>query len=158
MVLNGVTLERLADRRTLLTSMDRFRRGVDESVLPKGVDGFAEQAFGVLTSGQLLKALDVEQEDARTRERYGKGTKEVQGDASPRLNEQFLIARRLVEAGARCVTVSYSFWDWHGKNFPRAKENFPDLDQGVTALVEDLHQRGLDKDVTVIVWLSLIHI
>lgn len=152
MVLNGVTLERLSDRRSLLTDMDRFRRGVDETILPRGVDGFTEQAFGVLTSGRLLEALDIEKEDARTRERYGKGTAKVQGDASPRLNEQFLIARRLVEAGARCVTVSYSFWDWHGRNFKRAKENFPDLDQAVTALVADLHQRGLDQDVSVIVW------
>jgi uncharacterized protein (DUF1501 family) len=76
----------------------------------------------------------------------------VQGDAAPRMNEQFLIARRLVEAGARVVAVSYSFWDWHGANFARAKENFPDFDQAITALVSDLHVRGMADDTTVIAW------
>jgi uncharacterized protein (DUF1501 family) len=51
-----------------------------------------------------------------------------------------------------CVTLSFSFWDYHGSNFQLARENLPPLDQAVTALVEDLHQRGLDRDVTVIVW------
>ena len=152
MVLNGISLERLEDRRSLLRSFDRFRREVDASGLMDGLDAFNQQAFGVLTSSKLLEAMDLEKEDPRTRERYGKGTSRIQGDAAPRLNQQFLLARRLVEAGARFVTASYSFWDWHGRNFTRAKQNFPDLDQGVTALVEDLHQRGLDKDVTVIVW------
>ena len=152
MVLNGVTLERLSDRRTLLRAMDGIRRALENGGLPTGADGFVEQAFGVLTSGRLLEALDVTKEDALVRERYGKGTASVQGDAAPRLNEQFLIARRLVEAGARCVTVSYSFWDWHGSNFPRARENMPDLDQALTALVTDLHERGLDQDVSVICW------
>ncbi len=152
MVLNGVTLDRLSDRRTLLARMDDIRRHFDSFGLPSNTDGFTAQAFGVLTSGQLIEALDVEREDQRTRERYGKGTDKVQGDAAPRLNEQFLIARRLVEAGARCVTVSYSFWDWHGGNFPRRRENMPDLDQALTALVTDLHERGLDQDVSVVVW------
>ena len=66
--------------------------------------------------------------------------------------ENFLIARRLVEAGARVVTLNFSRWDWHGGNFNRARTDLPMLDQGVTALVEDLHQRGLDKDVSVVVW------
>ena len=152
MVLNGVTLDRLSDRRTLLESVDAIRRHVDASGLPQDNDGFAAQAFGVLTSGRLLEALDVEREDPKTRARYGKGTTKVQGDAAPRLNEQFLIARRLVEAGARCVTVSYSFWDWHGGNFKRARQNMPDLDQALTALVSDLHERGLDQDVSVVAW------
>ena len=86
------------------------------------------------------------------RDRYGYGTEKIQGDAAPRLNQQFLIARRLVEAGARVVTLSYSFWDWHGQNFRNGKANLPDLDQAVSALVEDLHQRGLDDHVTLIVW------
>ena len=152
MVLNGISLDRLEDRRSLLRSFDRFRREVDSSGLMDGLDAFNQQAFGVLTSSKLLEAMDLEKEDPRTRERYGKGTSKIQGDAAPRLNQQFLLARRLVEAGARFVTASYSFWAWHGRNFSRAKQNFPDLDQGVTALVEDLHQRGLDQDVTVIVW------
>ena len=66
--------------------------------------------------------------------------------------QQVLAARRLVEAGVRCVTISYSFWDYHGANFANCRENLPQLDQGVSALVNDLHRRGLDRDVTVVVW------
>ena len=62
------------------------------------------------------------------------------------------MARRLVEAGARFVTVAFGFWDYHGKNHEIAKKDLPLLDRGVTALVQDLHDRGLDKDVSVIVW------
>jgi len=152
MVLNGVGPERLLDRRRLLASFDRFRRDVDESRLMAGIDVFQRQALGVLTSNRLAHALDLRREDSRVVDRYGYGTAQVQGDAAPRLMGDFLVARRLVEAGVRFVTLTFSFWDWHSQNFANARRNFPDLDQGVTALVEDLHQRGLDKDVTVIVW------
>ena len=67
----------------------------------------------------------------------------------------FCIARRLVEAGARVVTLNFSRWDWHGgdgKNFVQARKDFPLLDRAVSALVDDLHERGLDKDVSVVVW------
>lgn len=57
-----------------------------------------------------------------------------------------------MEAGARCVTLAYGSWDWHGNNFGQARKELPLLDQGVTALVQDLHDRGLDKDVSVVVW------
>lgn len=152
LTLNGISLERLGDRRHLLGSFDRFRRGVDDSGMMAGMDSFQQQAFEVLTSNRLLEALDLEKEDPKLRERYGKGTERHQGDAAPRLMEQFLLARRLVEAGARVVTVSFSFWDWHGRNFRNARENLPAFDQGISALIEDLHQRGMDKDVTVIAW------
>jgi len=152
LVLNGVDVERLGNRRALLASFDRFRRDADAAGVMDGMDAFTRQAFGVLTSSRIAAALDLEREDPRVRACYGKGTSRVQGDAAPRLTEQFLIARRLVEAGVRCVTLSYSFWDWHGSNFARARENLPDLDQGVSALVDDLAQRGLDRDVTVVVW------
>ena len=66
--------------------------------------------------------------------------------------QNFLVARRLVEAGARVVTVNHSFWDWHGNNFGLARKELPVFDQGICALVEDLHERGLEKDVTVVVW------
>ena len=62
------------------------------------------------------------------------------------------MARRLVEAGARCVTVAYADFDWHGSNFAHARKVVPLLDQGLTALVQDLHERGLQDDVTVVVW------
>ena len=152
MVLNGVTLDRLADRRTLLTGFDRFRRDVDSSGLMEGLDAFNQQAFGVLTSSKLVEALDLQREDKRVLERYGKGDPKSHGDAAPMLMEQFVMARRLVEAGARAVTVAFGFWDYHSNNHKLCREDLPLLDQGVTALVEDLHQRGLDKDVSVIVW------
>ena len=152
MVLNGITTERLSDRRALLTACDRYRRDVDTSGLMSGVDGFNQLAFGMLTSSRLLEALNVEKEPAAIRERYGKGDAKVHGDAAPMLNEQFLVARRLVEAGARFVTVAYGFWDYHGNNFGNARNDLPLLDQGVSALIEDLKQRGLDKDVSVVVW------
>jgi uncharacterized protein (DUF1501 family) len=66
--------------------------------------------------------------------------------------EQFLMARRLVEAGARCVTVAFGFWDYHSNNHATARKDFPLLDQGVAALVQDLHQRGMQDDVSVVVW------
>ena len=152
MALNRITTERLADRRQLLSSFDRFRRDMDSSGLMEGLDSFQTQAFDILTSDKLLNALDLASEDPKLRERYGKGTEKEQGDAAPRLNEQFLLARRLVEAGVRVVTLSYSFWDWHGSNFKRARENFPDFDQALSALIEDLDQRGMLEDTTVIAW------
>jgi Protein of unknown function (DUF1501) len=152
MVLSGITTERLSDRRALLSSLDAFRRSAESNERLAGLDSFQDRAFRILTSGKMLQALDLSGEDAKLRERYGKGTDKVQGDAAPRLNEQFLLARRLVEAGARVVTLSYSFWDWHGNNFKIAKENFPDFDQALSALIEDLDQRGMLQDTTVIAW------
>jgi uncharacterized protein (DUF1501 family) len=66
--------------------------------------------------------------------------------------EHFLIARRLVEAGARCVTLAFSRWDHHGDNFGALRQDLPLLDQGISALLEDIYARGLDKDVSVIMW------
>ena len=152
LTLNGITVDRLTDRKALLASFDNFRRDVDASGIMEGLDTFNEQAFGMLTSSKLLEALDYQREPERLVQRYGKGDPKVRGDAAPRMLEQFLIARRLVEAGARMVTVAFGFWDYHSNNFKTAREDMPMLDQGVSALVRDLHDRGLDKDVSVIVW------
>jgi hypothetical protein len=152
MALNGVTLDRLADRKRLLASFDCFRRDLDASGMMEGLDAFNEQAFGILTSSKLLDALDIEKEDKKVRERYGKGDPKNRDDGGPKLMEHLLIARRLVEAGARCVTVAFSRWDHHGDNFGALRQDLPLLDQGVSALIEDLHARGLDQDVSVVVW------
>jgi len=152
LTLNGITLDRLDDRGKLLHRFDQFRRDADNSRAIEGFDAFTQQAFGILTSSQLSEALDLDKENPKVRERYGKGTGKHQGDGAPRLNEQFLLARRLVEAGVRCVTLSYSFWDWHDNNFELGRENLPDFDRAMASLVEDLHNRGLDQDVTVIAW------
>jgi uncharacterized protein (DUF1501 family) len=158
MVLDGITLDRLQDRQTLLASFDRFRREADSAGLMDGLDAFNQQALGILTSSRLAEALDLSRENRAVRDRYGYGSPEPAGygDAGPLLNDYFLTARRLVEAGVRCVTLAYGRWDWHGRphgtNFENARHHLPMLDQGVTALVEDLHQRGLDRDVSVVVW------
>ncbi len=152
LVLNGVTLDRLEDRRNLLQSFDRFRRDVDSSGLMEGLDVFNQQAFGVLTSSKLVEALNVEKEDPKVRARYGKGDPRNRDDGGPKLMEHFLVARRLVEAGARCVTLAFSRWDHHGDNFGALRQDLPLLDQGLSALIDDLYQRGLDKDVSVVVW------
>jgi uncharacterized protein (DUF1501 family) len=117
-----------------------------------GLDAFNQQAFGLLTSSKLLDGLDIEKEDPKVRASYGKGDPKNRDDGGPKLMEHFLTARRLVEAGARCVTLAFSRWDHHGKNFDALRQDLPLLDQGVSALIDDIHQRGLDKDVSVIVW------
>src|SRR5690606_16959218 len=73
-------------------------------------------------------------------------------EAGPHWMDQFLMARRLVEAGVRCVTLSFGSWDRHHSNFGRLPPQLAKFDQGITALVQDLHDRGLDKDVSVIAW------
>jgi hypothetical protein len=88
----------------------------------------------------------------KVRDRYGRGTNENVDDGGPCWNDQFVVARRLVEAGARCVTLAFGRWDYHDRNFQQLKERLPKLDQGVSALVQDIHDRGLDKDVSVVVW------
>jgi hypothetical protein len=152
MVLNGVSLERLQDRKNLLKAFDRLRREVDQSGAVVGLDAFQRQALGVLTSSKLVEALDISHETPETIARYGKGDPTPRADGAPKMVENFLIARRLVEAGARCVTLNFSRWDWHGNNFGRARQDMPMLDRAVSALVDDLHDRGLDRDVSVVVW------
>lgn len=152
MVLNGVTLDRLSDRKALLSGFDKFRRNVDSSGVMNGLDAFNEQAFGMLTSNRLVAALDLSKEDPKLLEKYGKGDPKPRGDAAPRMPEQFLLARRLVEAGVRVVTVAFGFWDYHGNIFHEAKQDMPMFDQALSALIEDLHDRGLDKDVSVVAW------
>jgi hypothetical protein len=158
LTLEGITLEELNDRRKLLARLDRFRRDADASGMIEGMDTFNQQAFAILTSGKVVDALDLEQEDTALRDRYGRGSPEPAGygDAGPLLNDYFLAARRLVEAGVRVVTLAYGRWDWHGRphgtNFENARDHLPRLDQGVTALLDDLRERGMDQDVSVIVW------
>ncbi len=152
MVLNGITLDRLGDRKQMLNSLDRFRASVDARGSMDGVDAFNEQAFGILTSSKLAEALDIEKEDVSLRDRYGRGVNENKDDGGPRLLDNFLVARRLISAGVRCVSLSFSRWDWHGNNFGQARTEMPMLDQAVSALVEDLENRGMLDDITVVVW------
>jgi hypothetical protein len=153
LTLNGITTERLGDRRGLLTAFDRFRRQWDSSGQMQGMDAFSQRAMGILTSADLFNALDVSAEDPKLVERYGSDdATKPKGDGAPRVPQNFLMARRLVEAGVRVVTVNYSFWDWHGGNFDNARQELPVFDQGISALVQDLHDRGMSDDVTVVAW------
>jgi hypothetical protein len=158
LTLQGITSDRLSDRVRLLSSFDQLRREVDATGKMDAMDTFTQQAMGILTSSKLADALDLSKEDPRIVARYGTGdvSKHIDGNGAPRVPQSFLAARRLVEAGARVVTVNYSKWDWHGGAgndiFTREREDFPVFDQAITALVDDLHQRGLSKDVSVLVW------
>jgi hypothetical protein len=140
----SITVDQLGQRRQLLEQLEGLRRD--------NLDVYQQRAFDVLTSSKLVEALDVDKEPVTVRDRYGRGSPKHQGDGAPQWNDQLLMARRLVEAGARCVTVAYGFWDTHGQNFRSLKRQLPLFDQGISALVEDLHTRGLDQDVTLAVW------
>ncbi len=136
----GLTAERLDNRTNLLSSLDRIRREVDTTGQMVALDTFTQRAVDVVTSGKVADALDRSKTDKRDEERYGR-------DALP-----FLTARRLIEAGVRVVTFSWGGWDTHGGNFTTLKRQLPKMDQGLSALLTDLADRGLDQDVTVIVW------
>jgi hypothetical protein len=151
--LKGTTLEQLADRRRLLSSFDDLRRDLDATGDLKGMDALTERALGVLTSSKLLDALDVSKEPEKVRGRYGDGKPyNYQYDGAPTVNDQLLMARRLIEAGVRCVTLTYGRWDSHGQNFALVRDHGSKLDQGFSALIQDLGERGMLNDVTVIAW------
>lgn len=152
MSLSGITLNRLQDRQRLLQSVDHFRRSVDSSEMVQAQDVSVRQAFSILTSRKFVEALDVSKEDPKVRAKYGTGQDGVAGDGCPLKNEQFLAARRLIEAGVRCVTLGYGFWDFHGGNASNLRRYAPMLDAAVSGLVQDLADRGLDKEVSVVVW------
>jgi uncharacterized protein (DUF1501 family) len=153
MRLNDITVERLEDRKALRASFDNFRQIVDERGRTAAFDSFTDRAFDVLTSSKLLEALDLSKEDPKIRERYGTGKPfNYTYDGANTDNEHLLIARRLVEAGVRCVTTTYGRWDSHGANFDLVRDHGGKLDQGFSALVEDLEARGMLNDVTVIAW------
>jgi Protein of unknown function (DUF1501) len=142
--------EQLQDRDRLRKALDTFRIQGDASLA--GVDEFTDQALGILTSSRLSEALDLSKEDPKVIERYGKADPKFMADGAPRVTTNFLLARRLVEAGARYVSLNFSRWDWHGNAFGRARQDLPMLDQALSALVQDLHDRGLARDVSVVCW------
>ena len=136
-----------------LQSFDRFRRGADALAQYRGVDALTQKAFDVLTSSRLVEALDISREPQHVRDRYGEGDSRNFGDGAPRNLQHFLVARRVVEAGCRVVTLNFGHWDFHSDNFNGMKNtHLPQFDQGLSALISDLHERGLDKDVAVVAW------
>jgi hypothetical protein len=137
----GVSLDRLGDRKKLLASFDTLRRDVEaKEGTFAGLDAFTARALDIATSPRVRDAFDVGKEPVKVREKYGTLTR-------------FLQARRLAEAGACVVNVlAPGYWDTHANNFKTMRQLLPLLDRGVYALVTDLHDRGLAKDVAVVVW------
>ncbi len=153
MRLNGVSVDQLGDRRRLMQSFDALRRDIDINGTIQGLDAAQQRALGVLTSSRLLDALDISREPQAVRDRYGDGKPyQYQFDGAPTVNDQLLVARRLVEAGVRCVTLTFGRWDSHGQNFAFMRDHGGKLDQCLSALIEDLDMRGMLNDVTVVVW------
>jgi hypothetical protein len=152
------SLERLNDRRQLLTAFDALQRNVDRQDAFRGLDQFQSRALEIITSPGVRDAFDLSKEPAETFVRYGKGkyphqtVKDIlyDWDAKP-----FVRARRLVEAGVRVVTLRVGSWDHHsspqGDIFLCLRMLLPVLDQSIHALVTDLRDRGLDQDVLVVV-------
>jgi len=135
----GVSTDRTAQRRSLLEGFDDARREVDATGTMTGMDTFTQRAFDMVANGGVRNALDLTRENAATRQRY-------QGV------EQFLTARRLVEAGVGCVTLSIGGWDTHGQNFQALRRQLPQVDRGIANLIQDLHDRGMQNDVVTVMW------
>lgn len=155
MTLNDITVDRLGQRRNLLAGFDQFRRDVDRQRTVGSLDPFTEQALNVLTSSRLADALDLKKEAPEVVASYGKDDPTVLSYGAKgyqAIMSKFLLARRLVQAGARCVTATFADFDWHGANFSRGRKVLPLLDQGLAALIDDLYRHGLQDDVTVVVW------
>jgi hypothetical protein len=162
-LVNGVDRDRLRDRRTLLARFDSYRREADVQTAA-GIDTFQRQAFELLTSSRLAQALDIRLEDPASRRRYGLDREHPDERLGKTHLDQFLLARRVIEAGARCVTLAFSRypfgrvlrgdhnWDWHRDLFPEARKALPLLDLGLSTLIEDLAERGMLNDVAVVVW------
>jgi hypothetical protein len=153
LVLNGVDLSRLDDRRNLLSSLGQLQQSVDVESL----DSFQQQAFGMLTSSRLAAALDLEQEPAKVREQYGEDQKtDPSFGGAPQSAQRLLLARRLVEAGVRCVTVAFGAWDWHANREGTieylSRKYLPVFDHALSTFLSDLDQRGVLRHTTVVVW------
>lgn len=137
----GVSVDRTLDRQSLITGLDRFRRDSDNGGLMDGMDTFNQRAFDMITGDRARKAFDINREDPRNRDKYGR-TSTGQGA---------LLARRLVEAGVAFVTVHAGGWDNHSGIEPAMKRHAAYLDPAISSLVSDLDQRGMLDDVIVMV-------
>jgi uncharacterized protein (DUF1501 family) len=142
-----LSFERVDNRKDLLAAIDaksRLADRVDANL--SGIDAYHQRAFGLLTSRETKMAIDISREEDAVRDRYGRTT----------YGQSVLLARRLVEAGVRFVTVYYSAgiggWDTHKDNFKTLKRSrLPQPDQTVSALLEDLDSHGL-LDETLVFW------
>src|SRR5438876_282279 len=153
----GVTVERVGNRRGLLQSFDILRREVDRSGQMGALEGFQQRAWAMMTSPAARRAFDLDSEPTRVRERYGfmpaYDPKAANRCGAPAWSQRILRARRLVEAGVRLVTVDLRWWDTHVKGFESLRLGFlPRFDRAYSALIEDLDARGLLESTLVIAW------
>lgn len=132
-------LDRVADRRSLLGSLDRFERDSDQSGLMEGLDKFESQAFNLIL-GNAPTAFDLSKEPPHTVARYGKG-----------LGEQMLMARRLCEAGCGFVTIQFGGWDMHTGIKAGMERRGPEVDRAVAAFLEDVAARGLSDNILLVI-------
>ncbi|CAA9426173.1 MAG: protein of unknown function DUF1501, partial [uncultured Phycisphaerae bacterium] len=147
LTLQRLKADRLQSRTELLASLDGLKRDVDSSGAMEAMDSFTQRAVEVVTSGRVADALDLEKEKPEVRARYTAGSSEMQYEA-----QNILLARRLIEAGVRAVSLTFGGWDTHGDNFNQLRRQVPPLDAALAALLLDLEERGLSKDVTVVMW------
>ena len=151
----SLSRDRLDTRTQLLASLDGLRRQVDGSGMMDAMDRFTQQAVAILTSGRFAEAMDLSREEPRMLARYtgpsGRGTQSTTSDG-PEAARKLLLARRLLEAGVRCVSVSLSDFDTHRTNFPRLKHLLPIVDHALHAFITDLDERGMLDDVTIVAW------
>src|SRR4051812_15916425 len=154
---SGITFERVGDRKGLLHSFDAIRREVDSSGQLDAVDRYQQKAWDVLSSAAAREAFDLDREPMGSRERYGFmpafDPKASNRCGCPAWSQRILLARRLVEAGVRLVTVDLRWWDTHVKGFESLRLGFLERwDRAYTALIEDLEQRGLLESTLVLAW------
>jgi hypothetical protein len=154
---NGVTFDQVGDRKVLLKDFDKLRRDVEASGQLDAMDRFQVKAWEMLTSPAARDAFDLDREPAKLRERYGLmpafDPKAANRCGAPNWAQRMLLARRLVEAGVRIVTVDLRWWDTHVKGFESLRLGFlPRWDRAFTALMDDLDSRGLLETTLVLAW------
>jgi len=141
---SGLTMDRMEERRALLAKMDQQFRRFEKTAEARSRSEFLSRAYDIISSPDAKKAFDVAAEPDALRERYGRTT----------FGQSCLLARRLVEAGVRFVTVAMGGWDTHSDNFKSCKDKLvPPVDMGLSALLTDLDERGLLK-TTLVVWMG----
>jgi hypothetical protein len=152
------SFDQLRDRKQLLSAFDTMRRDLDRPGSGGGLDRFHSQALDIITSPKVRDAFDLSKEPERLRASYGQGKFPHQTFKTifyPWQGDRLLLARRLVEAGVRVVTLRMGDWDHHssenGDIFLALRHLLPLVDRGVFTLVNDLRARGLDRDVLVVV-------
>lgn len=155
---DSISMERMSHRRDLLASFDGMQRTLDNSGSMEAMDAFAQQAWQMVTGPRARQAFDLDAESERVRQRFGifpsyRSTRVNAGGDAPNWGQRVLLARRLVEAGIRLVTVDCRWWDTHEDNFWSLENAFlPRWDMAYSALINDLHERGLLERTLVVAW------